>query len=203
MARPEVSELAEQLYAALGFFREADEDNDWALLRFCAAWASPLDPVYGLVAETDTDAPWAVLFDVENCPVDSLPYLAQYVGVTLTPDMSEEDQRAAIREPVGWSRGRTASIEISALPTLTGTRRVVIKPREPEVGIHYIRTLASETPNPNRTEGALRAAVPAWEFLDYQAFTAFTYDDLDAGYKDYAAVKAAFATYGDVIDASL
>lgn len=203
MARPEVSELAEQLYASLGFFRDADEENDWALLRFCATWVSPLDPVYDIVRERDDAAPWAVLFDADECPAASLPYLAQYVGVVLTPEMSEEDQRTAIREPIGWSRGRLPALEIAALPTLTGTRRVVIKPRTPEVGVHYIRTLVSETPNPDRTEAVLRAALPAWEVLDYEAYDGATYGDLDAAYSKYSDADAAFATYGDETDSGL
>jgi hypothetical protein len=193
--------IGELLLNSLGFHAEDDVSGD--LAAFCDAWAAPLEGVYDIVRERDDAAPWAVLFDVDNCPAESLPYLAQFVGVILSPEMSEEDQRDAIREPVGWSRGRTAAIEIAALSTLTGTRRLVIKPRTPEVGVHYIRTLASETPNPDRTEAVLRAALPAWETLDYEAYEGATYGDLDAAYSKYSDADAAFATYGDETDSGL
>ena len=200
MARPEVSALAEVFYEAMGFHRDRDEENDWALLKFCAAWVSPLDPVYELVRERDDAAPWGILLDPDRCPAECLSYLAQWVGVLLTPEMTEADRRTAIREPTGWARGREPAVRIAALPTLTGTRRIIIRSRTPEVGIHYIRTLASETPDPERTRAALRDALPAWEVLNYEALAGVTWADVAAGWEDWAAVAAEFESWADLAD---
>ena len=56
---------------------------------------------------------------------------------------------------------------------------VIIHPRTPAVGEHYVRTLASQTPNPERTKAALRAAPPAGEVENYEAITAVTWGDIE------------------------
>ncbi|HXS32239.1 MAG TPA: phage tail protein [Solirubrobacterales bacterium] len=194
------SKLWEQLYEALGYHQEADPATGYALRQFCEGWCGTLQPVHELVRERDDGPAWAILFDVDECPAASLPYLAQYVGVVLTPEMSEADIREAIREPVGWARGRLPAIKISGKPTLTGTRRVIVRPRTPVPGAHYIRTLATETPEEERTRVRLRAAVPAWEVLDYEAIAGVTWEDVAAGWKDFAALTAAFTDFGDLAD---
>ena len=51
--------LWEQLYRALGFHREADPDNGFALRKFCEAWCASLEPAYELVRErADGTAAW-------------------------------------------------------------------------------------------------------------------------------------------------
>jgi hypothetical protein len=176
--------LWEELYAALGYHRETDAATGYALRAFCEAWCSTLQPVYEIVRERNDGPAWGILLDVDECPAASLPYLAQYVGMRLTPEMSEEQIREEIREPTGWARGRLPSIRFAGQRTLTGSRRVIIRPRTPKVGIHYIRTLLSETPKPSRTEAAFRAALPAWEPLDYEAIAGVTWADIVAGWDD-------------------
>lgn len=200
MARPEVSELAEQFFGALGFHAEDDEANDWPLLRFCAAWIAPLEPVNEIVRERGDSPPWGVLFDVDNCPAWALPFLAQYVGVVITPEMSEDQIRNEILEPTGWARGREPAIRIAAQRTLTGDQRVIIRPRTPEAGVHYIRTLKSETPDEERTRAVLRAALPAWEVLDYAAIDGVTWGDIAASYEDWAEILATFDGWADLAD---
>lgn len=194
------SKVWEQLYEALGYHRETDPATGYTLRQFCEGWCGTLQPVHDLVRERDDGPPWAILFDVDNCPAESLPYLAQYVGVVLTPEMSEADIRDAIREPVGWARGRLPAIKLAPKPTLSGTRRVIVRSRTPVPGAHYIRTLSSETPEVARTSARLRAAVPAWEVLDYEAITGVSWKDITAGFKDWAAVKAAFIDWADLAD---
>jgi hypothetical protein len=201
MPRPVVSDLAELFYEDLGFHKDDDEATDWTLLRFNAGWAKPIEPVYELVRERDDGTPsWGILFDVDECPVARLPYVAQYPGCVLTPEMSEEQIRNEIREPTGWKRGQAASIKIAPRRTLTGTRRVILRSRTPEVGMHYIRTLATETLDEERTRKVLRAALPAWEVLDYEAIDGVTWEDIAASYKDSAAVAAAFTDVADLAD---
>lgn len=202
MARPVVSELSEQMYAALGWHTEADEDNDWALLKFVAAWVETLlDPVYQFEAEDEEgNTPWSLLLDPDNCPASALPYLAQYVGVEVVPEQTEEQLRKEIKEPTGWARGRINAVKVAAGRGLTGTQLVIVKPRTPEVGMHYVRTLLSETPDPARTETTIRAAIPAWEQLDYEAFVGMTWADVIAKYATWADVIAEVPTWQDLLE---
>lgn len=175
-------------------------DTTFPLRRFCEAWCAPLQPVHDLVRERDDGPAWAVLFDADLCPAESLPYLAQYVGVVITPEMSEEQIRNEIREPTGWARGRAPAIKIAAQRTLTGTKRVIVRPRTPDVGNHYIRTFSTETPDEARTRAVLRAAVPAWEALDYEAVDAVTVEDVAAGWKTVLDLAGAFTSVADLAD---
>jgi hypothetical protein len=178
------------------------KDTTWPLLRTAAAWVETLlDPVYEVVRERDGQRGWAVLLDPANCPAKGLPYLAQYVGAELTPEMDEAQQRAEIEEPTSWKRGQLPAIKLVGARGLTGTKRVIVRSRTPSVGHHYIRTLASETPSPERTEFTLRKkGVPAWEMLDYEAIDGVTVEDVAAGWKTVADLAAAFSSVEDLAD---
>ncbi|HUB99261.1 MAG TPA: phage tail protein [Solirubrobacterales bacterium] len=193
--------LWEQLYEALGFHREADPNQGDALRKFCEAWSAPLEPAYEIVRErTDGTASWGVLFDPDRCPAESLPYLAQYVGVVITPEMSEQQIREEIAQPTGWSRGQEASIRIACQRTLTGARRVTVRPRTPAPGFHYIRTLLLETPEPARTEAVLRRSLAAWEVLDYEAVDGVAWEDVAATWEGWSTITSTFVSWADLAD---
>lgn len=176
------SELWELLYESLSPLNEPDPEE--ALKKFCIALCAPLQPAYDLVRARSDTASWGIVFDANLCPVAALPYLAQFVGVQLTPEMSVEQMRNEIRQPTGWKRGQPESIQIAVRRTLTGENPlVIIHPRTPEVGHHYIRTLLSQTPEPSRTEAIIRAVLPAWEVLDYAAIIGVTVADISASTK--------------------
>jgi hypothetical protein len=189
--------VADLLFSSLGHHAAEDESGD--LYAFIAALTAPIEIVHELVRERDDAPGWAIAYNVDDAPAEFLPWLAQHVGVVLEPGMSESQQRNEIREPTGWTRGREPSIEVAAQRTLTGTKRVIIRPRTPEVGVHTIRTWLVETPDPARTEAVLRASLAAWELLEYQAVTGYTYTDVDADFADYAAVRAAFDDYRELL----
>lgn len=194
------SSLWELLYEAMGFHRETDEENAFALRRFCEAWCEPLQRVYDLVRERDGQAGWAIALDPENCPPEALPYLAQYVGAILTPNMDLVQQRAEIKEPSGWSRGRVPAIKLAARRELTGTELVIVRERKPEPGYLYVRTLLSEDADPVRTEATVRSQTPAWLALDFEALEGVTWADVTSGWEDWAAVSAAFESWADLTD---
>lgn len=194
----EGANLWELLYSSLGFHVEDDEAQDFALRKFCEALCAPMQPAYDLVREREGSAGWAIVFDADNCPAYALPYLAQFVGVQIVPEMSEEQIRAEIRQPTGWRRGQPESLQIATRRTLTGEDPlVIIHPRTPEVGVTYIRTLLSQTPDPIRTERVLRAVLPAWEVLEYEAIEGVTWADVTASTKweTWANLTADFATW--------
>jgi len=175
-------------------------DTTWPLLKHCAAWMAPAEPIHEIVRERNDSPSWGILFDADECPATELPYTVQYVGVVITPEMSEEQIRNELKEPTGWARGRTRSIKIAGQRALTGTKRVIVRPRTPEAGMHYIRTLASETPDEERERKVLRAAVPAWEVLDYEAISGVSWADIAASFKDWSVVKTAFTDWADLAD---
>jgi hypothetical protein len=198
------SQLWELLYESLGF--HVDDDATGDLQRFCEAWCAPAQPMYDVAREReDGTPPWSVLFDPDLCPANALPYLAQYVGIVITPEMSEAQIRNEIKQPTGWRRGQTESIRIAARRTLVPVEDeelfVIIRPRTPEVGRHYVRTLVAQTPTPVRTEAVIRAALPAWEVLDYAAISGESFTDLTASkYTTFGAVAAAFPTFQDLTE---
>jgi hypothetical protein len=194
----DASTLWELLYESLGFHVEDDEDQDFALRKFCEALCTPMQPAYDLVREREDSVGWGIVFDADNCPAYALPYLAQYVGVQITPEMSEEQIRNEIREPTGWKRGQPESLRVATRRTLEGENPlVIIHTRTPSVGTTYIRTLLSQTPDPVRTEAVIRAVLPAWEWLDYEAITGPTFADAAAStdWSNFTGLKEAFATF--------
>lgn len=190
----------ELLYSALGFHLEDDPGQGYPLRKFCEAWCKPIQPIYEIAGGADGLPPWSILFDVDNCPTASLPYLAQYVGVVITPDMSEEQIRNEIREPTGWKRGQTEALRIATRVTLKPVAEeellVIIHPRTPGAGQHYVRTLLAQTPEPERTKRVIREKLPAWEVLDYEAITGPTVADVAASAKwtTVADLAAKFAS---------
>lgn len=188
--------VADITYEALGVWAEADETGD--LRKFVEALTSPVEGIYDRVRDTDDAPSWSTLFDPATCPVENLPYLAQFVGVELTESMTETEKREAITEPVGFARGTPAAIRIAITRTLTGTKRIVIKEREPSAYGVYIRTFSAETPSAAATEAAIRAVKPAGLVLDYAASTGSTFTDLDADFATYSALDAAYSTYDEL-----
>lgn len=178
------NELWEQLYAAMGWFTRRDAENGFALRKVCEAWCAPLQRIYDVVRERDDQKGWAIALDPDEAPVEYLAYLARWVGAIRTPGMSVDQQRLEIREPTSWRRGQLPSIALIAQRELTGTGWVSIRPRTPGPGEIYIRTLLSETPDPDRVEAELlEHGIPAWELLDYEAIDGVTVTDVAASAK--------------------
>lgn len=208
-APEDASELWELLYESLGFHGEDDEANDFALRKFCEALCAPMQPAYDLVRERSGQAGWTVALDPDNAPSFALPWLSQFVGVQLVPEMDDAQRRAEIKHPTSWKRGQPESIQIAARrtlkPVVDGEELfVIMRPRTPEVGRLYVRTLLSQTPEPDRTARVLRDSVPAWDVIDYAAIEGETFSDLTASkYTTFGAEKAALASYRHLTEALL
>lgn len=183
----------------MGFHCEDDPGTGYQLQKLCEALCIPYQDVYDLVRERNDQKGWAILLDPDECLAKWLPYLAQYGGVRPTPEMTEAQLRVEIKQPTGWKRGQPESIRVATRRTLKPVAgeelMVIIRPRTPEVGHHYVRTLLSQTPDPERTRHVVRENVPAWEMLDYDAIDAVSYADIAAGYEDYAALASAISDY--------
>ena len=157
--RPEVSTAVEELYEAMEpAYTTGDESRDWTTLNLCAAIVEGnVAFIHELVTEEEAPG-WQILLDPDRCPAKALPYLAQFVGARLRPDMDEEQRRSAIKEPEGFGRGTPAAIVATARRRLTGTKFVSLVERY--TGLAYrmkIATLESETPDPELTKAEIIA----------------------------------------------
>lgn len=198
--RPEVGDVAADLYESLGALTTGDEANDWALLNYCAALTSGVaEQINEIVADRDDYPGWTILFDPDACPAWALPYLAQFVGVTLLPADSEERQREKIQLPEQFKRGTPAALEAAVRATLTGGQTILTDERfGGSAWALRVRTLDSETPDATVTEAAVVSQKPIGITLEYEAVTGQDWSDVDSDWADWAAMEAAFPDWAAV-----
>lgn len=205
MDRPAVAPSTERFYEDLGeALTNPDAEHEWSLLRWvnvvCEAMIEPVDQY---VRDRDEYPGWVIALDPDNAPVGALGYLAQFVGVTLEPKLTEAEQREKINAPEGFNRGTPAAIAAAVKRTLTGTKTVLITEREGGNAYRYrVRTYASETPDPAATEAVVRSRLvkPIGHKVFYSALEAQlwadvltkhdTWADVLASYDDWAAVRS-------------
>ncbi len=201
MARPVVGEVAEQIYSELGPYTVGDEESGWHLLKFVEAITGVLfEKIHLLVSDRQNTVGWEVLFDPDTCPAGALPYLAQYVGVTLEPSLTEQQKRDKIRLPENFKRGTRPALIQAVQRTLTGAKTILIDERFG--GSAYalrVRTLTGETPNATATQAAVVSQKPGGLVLTYQSVVGQDWNDVKIGdvswanvatvYPDWQAVK--------------
>jgi hypothetical protein len=182
-------------------FTQGDEDRDFLALRICMAIvAGRLDLLHRYLIDDVTNLPaWSVIFDPERAPPEALPYLAQFSGAVLTPEMEEAARRAAIQTPEAFSRGRKASLEAVAKRRLTGTKTVLITERYTSNAWRLrVETLEAETPDPEGTVADIVAyQKPIGIVLFFNQRVAWTWGEAKASleFPTWADVKANFATW--------
>jgi hypothetical protein len=197
---------AARLYAMLAPLAQHDDDADWSLLILVNAIATPFQLVEDLVRDTSDGPGWSMLLDLERCPPEALPWLAQFVGVRLI-DAPADEQRARIASTDGWKRGTPAALRGAVEATLTGGRNVVFRERyhEPPVGdpdgAYYLQviTYANETPDPDATLEALLAQKPGGIVLDYHTVTGQDYQIVKDDWASYAAARTGYASYSAML----
>ena len=152
MARPVVSQAAEDLYVSLLPLAYADAQYDWPLLKYCEANAGLLQEV-----KTYTDLngtpPWSSIVDVERAPFKALPWLGQLAGqISPNRQVGETDQqyedrlRQYIRDTPGFKRGSPGGMAAAAQQFLTGTKTVYFRERDTSPYHLTINTRKLETP---------------------------------------------------------
>lgn len=209
MAKPVASAAALEVYEGLEALdsplTEGAEANDWLSLRICIALtAGRLDLLHEYLIDDVNNLPaWGVLFDPQTAPEAALPYLSQFSGALLTPEMDEAARRAAIQTPEAFSRGRLASLEAVVKRRLTGTKSVQITERYTANAWRLlVETIEAETPEPEATEAdILRYQKPIGIVLFFNSHPAWTWEELLAEsvlYPDWEAVEAAFATWQEL-----
>jgi hypothetical protein len=200
MPRPAVGTQAEDLYDALEPLARGDEDRGWPLLRLCAALTAPLDGIDRYVGDRDDGTSgWTQLLNPWTAPAAALPFLAQFVGVTLEPQLSEHQQREKIAQPRNFARGTVAALRSEIELTLTGTRAVSIVERLGGNAYRlWIRTRDDETPSAARTIAAIEAHKPLGVMLVYEQIEGWAWDDVVAEHDDWADVRTGYGSWIDL-----
>lgn len=204
MSEPNASPAARAIYEGLDpAFTRADPDNDFTTLRMCMAIvAGKIDLLWEYLIDDVTNLPaLAILLDPERCPESALPWLSQFSGADLTPEMTEEARRLAIQTPEAFSRGRVKSIEAVAKRRLTGTKSVIVTERYTgSVWRLRIETLEEETPDPDGTEADIIAyQKPIGILLFFNSRVNWTWGEAkkSAEFPTWKSVKENFATWHD------
>lgn len=201
-ASPAALELYEAILPIVG---ADDEANAYAGLKLCQALvAGNIDFIHEVMTDSDLAAGWEVLFDPDTCPVKALPYLAQFDGAILTPDMTTSSRRTAIAQPEAFRRGTVETIESIVKRRLTGEKIVNITERYTgNVWRLLVSTNAGETPEEAATIADLkRFAKPIGILLFFNNAAAWTWGEIaaeSATYPTWASLEAAFPTWQDLI----
>lgn len=203
MERPVASPAAEELYAALDpALTVYDEANEWIALKLMMALvAGSIDQLHGyLIDDVDDLGQWEPIFDPATCPVEALPYLAQFAGAIIRPNMDTESRRNAIDAPEAFSRGRPASVEAVARRRLTGTQTVILTERYTDNAWRLrIETIEAETPEPAETEREIEEEQkPIGILLFFNTRIAWTWGEVEtesATYPTWQSIAEAFDTW--------
>jgi hypothetical protein len=199
--RPLVGTVGEELYGSLEPVAFADEQLGWPLLVLAGALGGMFQQAEDLARDTDSGYGWSQLVDVNRSPTYALPWLAQFVGVTLPDGLSDLDQRQRIVDQPEEQRGTVASLVAAAQPLLTGTRTVILRerdggacPTEPAYGLTII-TRASETPDPDAVEAAIRAKKPAGIVLLYETLSGQDFETVRLTYTTFDDLRATYTSF--------
>ncbi len=202
MARPVVSQAAEELYAGLGVLAEQDEATGWQLLLFCEALiASTVGQIHTYVTDRDEQGlpGWAVLLDPDEAPAEVLAWLGQFVGLTFTPEMGETEMREAIKLPEGFERGSLAAIEQVVRRKITGSNVLIDERYQDNAYRLRVRTFAFETPDPDAVEAAIMTQKPVGIVLTYEAVVGQDWADLIADHATWEDVLADYASWTEAM----
>lgn len=195
-----LTDSGQRIYDAITPLMAQDAENGYAGAILSGALATMLDkPAY--FARGVEGEPGAVIFDVDNVDASWLPWLSQFVGdssaVQNTTDVAT--QRALIKAPTNFLRGRPSTFVKVGQTTLTGTKTVLVYQNSPSApwGINII-TFTSETPNPTATKNAFLSVMPAWLVPTIQVLTGGNYTTLAGSHTSYSAMEAAHTHYSDI-----
>jgi hypothetical protein len=151
------------------------------------------------VGDTDEgDYGWEALLNPDLCPVQALPYLAQYVGERLPAGISEPLAREWIKDAPNQLRGTNYAIQRAAQRKLTGNRKVTLIERDTATDHLTVVTYAAETPNASGTLADILSVLPADVQLTHTVVTGEVWSQVQSTWATWAAVKAANATWGVV-----
>lgn len=194
----EPDSFAQRLYVALAPLAGQDPANAWSLLILCNAIGAMFQLLEDYVRDSPEGPGWSALMDLDRCPSEALPWLAQFAGVRLLPGTSDAEQRERVHSTDGFRRGTVEAITAAAQRTLTGAKTVGITERtgtDPPY-CFTVTTYAPETPDTLATYNALLAAKPAGLKMTYSTGVAGqTYGVLNGRVASYTAMTTRYPNY--------
>lgn len=201
---PALESFAYTLYEGMEPVAWLDATVGWSLAFFCGALGTMFQEVQDLARDSPDGPGWSAVMDLDRCPDGWLPWLAQFVGVTVVPGSTPEEMRARIQSTDGFRRGTPAALEGAAQATLTGNRIVYFRERDPNgVDPPYtleVVTQTGETPDPDATLAALIAQKPAGIVLNYRLVQGQDWQELAQSGRTWRQVRDDFASWRDVRD---
>lgn len=199
MTQPVVSPYAQKLYADLEPYAYADEENGWALLALCQALGVPWQALDDIARDSPSGTGYSQIFDIDVCPTVFLPWLGQWVGVSVDTSLTDLQQRATVSDEGGQKRGTPGAIKAAIAKYLTGNQTVLLLETS---AYHYtIVTFTSETPDPAFIGDLVQspAVKPTGYIATYLTLPGQTWSQLIASYATWADVIAHYATWLQVI----
>lgn len=195
---PQVHPSTVRLYDAIGPGITRDDDTGgWLLLRLLDGIGAEIGAIDDVARDSETSLGWVRELDPDTTTRPG--WLAQFVGSRVPTGTSLAEAREIVRARPTLRRGSPGALIDAVRRTLTGTRRVDLFERTPDVNHITVRTYASETPDPAATERAARSQKPVRRVLVMEVFPGLPYDERDARFATYDEMDAAFPTY-DALD---
>lgn len=196
----ESTSFADDVYEELLPLQFAESENDFALQKFIRALGRMFQEVEDYGRDTEDGPGWSGVLDVNRAPTKALAWLAQFVGVTVDPNLSDAEQRARLLSTDGWRRGSSASLIGAASLYLTGNKTVIFRERDGDPYRLRVVTYADETPVPSKVEAALNAQKPAGIVLDYRVQLGQDFDQLLTHHPTFANVYSSYITFQGIAE---
>jgi hypothetical protein len=199
---PVMQSFAAALYDAVFPLAALDGQTGWHLAHFAGALGEMFQPVADVARDTPEGPGWSAVLDLERCPDEWLPWLAQFVGVVVLAGSSADHMRERIAGTDGFNRGTPESIRVAAQATLTGSRHVTLRERDsnaadPPYTLEVV-TLTGETPDPAATRAAILAQKPGGIVLIYRTVAGQDWQAVTA--KTWRQARTAYPTWRNLRD---
>lgn len=153
--------------------------------------------------DTDEEEGWTILLDVDRCPYEALPYLAQYVGERLPPGLTDAAARQWIRDAPNQERGTISSIVKAAKRYLTGPQLVTLIERDGDPDAITVVTYTAQTPNQALVARELETVVPADITLNYIVSAGQTWSQVQVTHATWNSITDGDpATWADLMAAT-
>lgn len=187
--------VAYDLYMAFEPLHYAEAEFGFPLAQYCVAIASMFEVIDAAVRQGETE----VIMDPATVPLAGIPWLGQFVGLSIQRHWSPELQRQQLNDRRGFRRGSPLGMARAAQTFLTGNKTVMLYERytDDPWKLHVVTRIA-ETPDASLVLSALLSQKPAGIVMTHQTIDDETYDEAAALHATYNALSAAHPTYNSL-----